>query len=176
MNVDKICEELIWYGEKDKNGKFPIFIILDFDFTLTKESSWLNGTFVENEGCFEILRKWEEEFNCKYILETMRAGDLVQPAVDFCKSKGLEFFGVGRNPLQDRDGDVTCKCWGVFDIDDRNVMIPLLCPENGRPYVNWEILEQYLTPILRKIHDRLPEMEEDVLKRKAEVENNKLNK
>ena len=171
MNVDNICEEIIWYGEKDeKTGKFGIYIILDFDYTLTKISSWANGTFEENDKCFEILKRWEEEFGCKYILETMRAGDNVKPAVDFCKSKGLEFFGIGRNPLQDRDGDTTCKCWGIFNIDDRDVMIPLIHPKDSRPYVNWELIDAYLTPILRKIAKRLPEMEDEILKKKAMVE------
>ena len=173
MNVDNICEEIIWYSEKDeKTGKYYIPVVLDFDYTLTKKSSWISGTFEENDHCFDVLKKWKEEFGCVYMLETMRAGKNVQPAVDFCKSKGLEFFGIGRNPLQDRDGDVTCKCWGIFDIDDRNVMVPLICPKDSRPYVNWELIDAYLTPILRKICNRISEMEEEILKKKKEVENN----
>ena len=30
MNVDKICEELIWYGKKFENGKYGIYIVIDF--------------------------------------------------------------------------------------------------------------------------------------------------
>ena len=173
MNVDKICEELIWYGKKDDNGKYGIYIIVDFDFTITKESSWLHGTFTENDHCIETMKKWEKEFNVKFILETMRGEKHIQPAVDFCKSKGIEFFGIGRNPLQESSSEMSCKCWGIFDIDDRNCMIPLKCPKNGRPYVDWELLDYYMTPILRKIQKRITEVEERVLeaKRLAHEEN-----
>lgn len=172
MNVDKICEEIIWYSKKDeKTGKFIIPIILDFDFTITKESSWLKGTFTENDNCIETLKKWENEFGVKYILETMRGEQHIQPAIDFCKSKGLEFFGVGYNPLQNK-GE-TCKIWGIFDIDDRNAGTFLNKPDNGRPYINWELLDAYLTPILRQVCKRIEEVEERVLeaKRLAEEEN-----
>lgn len=166
INVDKICEELIWYGKKNDNGKYEIYIVIDFDFTITKESSWQKGTFTENDHCIETMHKWEKEFGVKFILETMRGKKHIQPAIDFCKSKGINFFGIGRNPLQDSDGDLSCKCWGVFDIDDRNCMIPLKYPKNGRPYVNWEMLDIYMSPILRKICKRLEEVEERVLEAK----------
>lgn len=173
MNVDKICEELIWYGKKFEDGRFGIYIIVDYDFCLTKASSWLHGTYIENDHCFEIMKRWEKDYNVKFILETMRGKKNIQPAIDFCKSKGIEFFGIGRNPLQDSDGDLSCKCWGVFDIDDRNACIPLVCPENGRPYVDWVKVDIIMTPILAKIAKRLPEIEERVLeaKRLAHEEN-----
>jgi hypothetical protein len=96
----------------------------------------------------------------------MRGEKHIQPAIDFCKSKGIEFFGVGRNPLQDSDGDLSCKCWGVYDIDDRNAGIPLVCPEKGRPYVDWKKLDEMMTPILAQIAKRIPEVEERVLEAK----------
>ena len=171
MNVDKICEEIIWYSKRDeKTGKYIIPIVIDFDFTLTKESSWLKGTFIENDDCFAIMKRWEEDFGVKFILETMRGGKNIQPAIDFCKSKGIDFFGIGKNPLQDIDGETTCKCWGIWDIDDRNVMIPLNCPEDGRPYVNWWLLDAYLTPILKKVYKRIEEVEERVLAAKHSAE------
>ena len=173
MNVDKICEELIWYGKKFENGKYGIYIVIDFDFTITKASSWLHGTFTENDHCIETMKKWEKEFGVKFILETMRGEKHIQPAIDFCKSKGIDFFGIGRNPLQDSDGDLSCKCWGVYDIDDRNMGIPLVCPEKERPYVDWKKLDEMMTPILEKISKRIPEVEERVLeaKRLAQEEN-----
>ena len=158
MNVDKICEEIVWYSKKDeKTGRWIIPIVIDFDFTITKASSWLHGTFTENDHC----------------IETMRGENHIKPALDFCKSKGINFFGVGRNPLQDSDGDLSCKCWGLWDIDDRNCMIPLECPKDGRPYVNWVVLDMYMTPILRKVVKRIEEVEERVLeaKRLAHEEN-----
>lgn len=170
MNVDKICEEILWYSKKDENtDKWIIPVVVDFDYTLTKESSWLEGTFTKNNNCFDIMKKWEDEFGVKFMLETMRGEDNIQPAIDFCRENGIEFFGIGRNPLQDADGDTTCKCWGIWSIDDRNAGIFLHCPDDGRPYVNWEILDDYLTPILRKVYNRLPELEEQVLSNRKKI-------
>ena len=167
MNVDKICEEIVWYSKKDEEtGMWIIPIVIDFDFTITKESSWLKGTFVENDHCIDTMHKWEKEFGVKFVLETMRGGKHIQPALDFCKSKGIEFFGIGRNPLQDSDGETTCKCWGIWDIDDRNAGTFLNRPKDGRPYINWEMLDAYMTPILKKVCKRLEEVEERVLEAK----------
>lgn len=174
MNVDKICEELIWYGKRsEENHKYEIYISIDFDFCLTKISSWATGEIVKNDSCFDILKKWEKEFNCKYILDTMRTGDNLRKAVDFINENGIELYGIGKNPLQDADGQITNKSWAVFSIDDRNCMIPLICPKDSRPYVNWYVLEAYMTPILRKISKRIDEIEERVLeaKRLATEEN-----
>jgi hypothetical protein len=170
MNVDKICEEIVWYSKKDETtGKWIIPIVIDFDFTITKESSWLKGTFVENDHCIDTMHKWEKEFGVKFVLETMRGGKHIQPALDFCKSKGIEFFGIGRNPLQDADGDMSCKCWGIWDIDDRNFSIPLNCPKNNRPYVDWYELDKIATPIIKQVFDRLPFLEYEILKNKEEI-------
>jgi hypothetical protein len=167
MNVDKICEEIVWYSRKDEEtGMWIIPVVIDFDFTITKESSWLKGTFTENDHCIETMHKWEKEYGVKFILETMRGESHIKPALDFCKSKGINFFGIGRNPLQDSDGDLSCKCWGVYNIDDRNMGIPLVCPEDGRPYVDWKKLDEIMTPILAQIAKRIPEVEERVLEAK----------
>jgi hypothetical protein len=52
-------------------------------------------------------------------------------------------------------------------------MIPLKCPKDGRPYVDWEVLEMYMTPLLKKVCKRIGEVEERVLeaKRLAHEEN-----
>lgn len=171
INVDRYCEEIIWYSKKnEKNGKWIIPIVIDFDYCITKESSWLNGTFTENPGCFETLIRWQKEYGVEYILETMRGPSRIQPAIDYCAEHGVHFFGVGTNPLQSQDNDATCKCWGIFDIDDRNAGTFLNFPKDERPYINWELMSMWLTSILKQICERLPEMEDDVLRRKAEVE------
>lgn len=171
INVDRYCEEIIWYSKKnEKTGKWIIPIVIDFDYCITKESSWLNGTFTENPGCFETLIRWQKEYGVEYILETMRGPSRIQPAIDYCAENGIHFFGIGRNPLQDQDGDITCKCWGIFDIDDRNAGTFLNFPKDERPYINWELMSMWLTSILKQICERLPEMEDDVLRRKTEVE------
>jgi hypothetical protein len=68
---------------------------------------------------------------------------------------------------------MSCKCWGIWDIDDRNMGIRLICEENKRPYVNWWVLDVEMTPILNRVTKRLEEVEERVLeaKRLAHEEN-----
>ena len=72
------------------------------------------------------------------------------------RDKGIEVYGVGRNPNQDQDGNVVNKCFSVFDIDDRDVGIPVY-KEKGRkrPYVNWEEVEKLMNPILEFICSKL---------------------
>lgn len=167
-NIKDICTEIIWYGGKE-GGRWVIPIVLDFDFTVTCKSSWLDGTFVENEGCFNLLKSWTEEFNVKYVLDTMRGGKHIEPAVKYLQDNDISLLGVGRNPYQDSDGEFSPKCWGVFAIDDRNVGVPLVYPKNGRPYVDWYMVDAMLTHKLRDICKMLPVYEEEVLQRKAEV-------
>jgi len=168
MNVDKICEEIIWYSEK-KNGKFVIPIVIDFDFTLTCKSSWLDGTFEENPHAFNVVKRWINEFNVGFILETMRGEKHIQPALDFLKENGIILYGVGRNPIQDQGEDLSCKIWGVFSVDDRDACIPLICPDEDRPYVDWEALDKIMTPIIKQVHDRIPELENEVLEKKKKA-------
>ena len=173
-NLRRIAEELIWYGGKSDDGRWQIFITLDFDYTITCKGSWVSGKFVANPHAFETLRKWSENYNCKYCLNTMRDESNVGGAVEFCNQNGLEFIGVGKNPYQDIEGGNTNKVWGVFDIDDINACTKLVYPEgDGRPYVDWYAIDEELTPVLDMLAQLLPEMEEEVLETKRKVMENK---
>ena len=167
INVDAICEEILWYSTKNEDGKYRIPIVLDFDFTCTKKSSWINETWEENPHCFETLKKWEK-LGCVFILDTMRGKSKIKPAIWLYKN-GVNVYGIGRNPDQDSDGDASTKAWGVFSIDDRNVGSFLVYEEGERPYIDWFMTDTYLTPILKKIQLRLPELEEEVIRKKKEV-------
>ena len=168
QNLRKIAEELIWYGAKTEDGRWPIFISIDFDYTITCKGSWTTGKFVENPGCFETLKRWAKDYNCRYCLNTMRTGEGLEKAVKWCNDNGIEFFGVGRNPHQ-MEGQ-NQKVWGVFSIDDINAGSPLVFPEDGdRPYVDWKGIDEWLTPILNDISVLVKEMEEEVLAKKEEV-------
>lgn len=169
-NLRKVAEELIWYGGKDEDGRWPIFICVDFDYTITKKGSWRTGIFIENPHCFETLRKWAEKYNCKYCLDTMRGARGAEGPIEFCRENGIEFAGIGINPYQHFGEGMTTKCWGVYIIDDRNPTC-LVWPEDGdRPYVDWYKIDEVMTPILEELSALLPEMEEEVLYEKAMVE------
>lgn len=172
-NLRRIAEELIWYGSKSENGKWEIYICVDFDYTLTCKGAWTTGKFIENPGCFDILKRWAKDYNCKYVLDTMRGGERLLEAVKWCNENGIEFVGLNRNPHQDKDGESSNKAWCAYSIDDHNLGCPLVYPEgDGRPYVDWNCVDKMMTEILDPLSELLVEMEEEVLTVKAEVEKN----
>lgn len=109
------------YGETGMNRNFTI-ICVDFD-----------GTLVEN--------KWPEIgkpdtylfaylINCrkhgiKVILYTMREGKLLDDAVEFCKSQGLEFNAVNDNlpEIVEMYGQNSRKVYADFYLDDHSAVV-----------------------------------------------------
>lgn len=168
MNIDKWCEEIIWYFPKNENGEYQIPIALDFDYTCTKKSSWIEGTWEENPHCFETLKKWQD-LGCVFILNTFRNKEFAKKPTEWLKKNGIDIYGVGRHPMQSTNEGDSQKVWCIFNIDDMNVGTFLVCEPNERPYVNWEMTDAYLTPIIEKIRKRLPELEPSILKAKAKV-------
>src|SRR5690606_33981387 len=58
----------------------------------------------------------------KLILWTIRTGDLLQEAVDYCKANGVEFYAVNKNyPEEVLDDNVSRKLNADIFIDDRSV-------------------------------------------------------
>lgn len=59
----------------------------------------------------------------RLLLWTVRRGDLLQEAVDWCKERGVEFYAVNKNyPEEDVDnGGGYCKLDAEIFIDDRNL-------------------------------------------------------
>lgn len=162
MNVDGWCEEIIWYFPKNDNGEYQIPIALDFDYTCTKKSSWLEGTWEENPHCFETLKKWQN-MGCVFILNTFRNAEFAKKPVEWLESNGIHVYGVGKHPIQKIEDGESNKIWSIFNIDDMNVGTFLVCNKNERPYVDWELMDMYLTPIIEKMRNRIPQIEKDIL-------------
>lgn len=151
MNVNGLVEEIVTYSEKTDDGRFVIPISVDFDFTITACSSWEEGNIIENDHCFDIMKSLENDFNCKFILNTLRTGENLEKAIDFIKSHGIELYGIGRNPIQDADGEISNKIFSIFDIDDKNIGVPLIYDKCDRPFVDWKSVERKIRPILKAI-------------------------
>ena len=60
---DGLIDEILYYSERSKDGRWIIPIEVDWDYTLTKCSSWENGTMVINDEGFEIMRRWIKDYN-----------------------------------------------------------------------------------------------------------------
>lgn len=113
-----------------------------------------DGTIVEHEypeigkpvpGAFKWLKEFKNH-GADLILWTMRSdseasGNTLQQAVDFCRTNGVEFWGVNTNPTQET-WTKSRKVYAHAYIDDAAVGCPLR--ENprsgGRQFVDWDIV------------------------------------
>lgn len=93
-------------------------IAIDFDGTIVEN----NYPFIGKEKlfAFETLKELQKQDNY-LILWTYRTGKELQEAIDFCKTKGLEFYAVNKNyPEEVLDDFIPRKLDADLFIDDRN--------------------------------------------------------
>ena len=109
-NVKGLKEELEKLSEY-KNGKLVIPICVDFDSTMV--NSKYPHVISENDNCSEILKRWADDYNVGIILDTLRGGDDLKIAVEWCNSKGIPLYGVGSNPNQS-NFVFSNKSYGIF--------------------------------------------------------------
>ena len=108
-----------------------MIIAVDFDGTITKESKWPelgepNMPFIK-----ELIRRRNN--GDKLILWTCRDGDLLQAAINFCKTFGLEFDAVNENlPEIIETYGGSRKISADLYVDDKAVKT-LVKPEQPKP-------------------------------------------
>lgn len=156
MIYDGIIREILYYGERSENGRWIIPIAIDWDYTLTKCSSWLEGTMEVNYEAFNVMKRWSEEYNVGWILDTMRHDAILEEPLRILEENGIKLYGVRKNPQQDKDGNSVPKVWAVFSVDDRNVGCPVKMLDGcDRPHVDWDGVDKIMSPILKEISDKL---------------------
>ena len=152
MRYEGIIDEILFCGERSEDGRWIIPITVDWDYTITKCSSWEEGTMDVNYDAFKVMKRWIEEYNVGFILDTMRHDEILEEPLNILKENGVELYGVRKNPQQDKDESSVTKAWAVFSIDDRNIGIPVTIEEGcDRPYVDWKKVDEIMTPILEEI-------------------------
>lgn len=110
-----------------------MLIAVDFDGTIVEHAYPAIGK--EIPFSIETLKKLQDEGH-DLVLWTYRAGKELDEAVDFCKSKGLEFFAVNAAyPGDEVDSYNSRKINADVFIDDRNL--------GGLP--DWGIIYQIVT-------------------------------
>ena len=116
-------------------------IAVDFDGTIVYNFFPAMGNPVP--GAFETLRELED-LGHQLILNTVRSGQYLDEAVDFCGENGVEFWGINKNPEQ-QDYSMSPKVHAKWYIDDKAIGCPLLrsYPE-ADPYVDWDAVRQLL--------------------------------
>lgn len=123
-----------------------IILAVDFDGTLAEHRFPHIGPPVPD--AFMWLHRYVGHYDVKLILWTMRccegsAGDVLTPAIEFCRSHGIEFWGINENPQQKESRWSTSgKVYAHVYIDDAAAGTPLVHPPHGGrlPYVNWNLV------------------------------------
>ena len=96
-------------------------IAVDFDGTIVEHRYPSIGK--ELPFAIDTLRKLAEEGH-RLILWTVREGQYLDDAVEFCRSRGLEFYAVNRDyPEEEKENNqrFTRKLKADLWIDDRNL-------------------------------------------------------
>lgn len=144
------------------NKKF--YIAIDVDGTIVEHRFPDLGAEVPH--AFDWLKKFQDE-GVSLIMYTMRGHgnmtiratgqvtnrDTLQEAIDFCKSKGIEFYGINNNPDQHVWTD-SPKIWANYYIDDAAIGVPLFKPLFDRPYVDWKRVGPKVMKIIREYKKR----------------------
>jgi len=153
---DGIIDEVLYYSERSEDGRWIIPIEVDWDYTLTKCSSWETGEMEINYEAFEIMKRWTKDYNVGWILNSMRHDEILKEPLKTLEKEGVKLYGLRKNPRQDMDGNSVTKSFSVFCIDDRNVGTPVKWFENcNRPHVDWVEVDKIMSPILKHISDNL---------------------
>lgn len=78
----------------------------------------------------------------KLILWTMRSGDTLDDAVKWFRSRGIELFGIQRNPEQD-SWTSSNKCYANLYIDDAAFGCPMIFPKGFNcECVDWKAVRK----------------------------------
>ena len=154
-NMEKyngIIDEVLYYSERSEDGRWIIPIEVDWDYTLTKCSSWESGEMILNEEAFDVMKRWIKDYNVGFILNTMRHDEILKEPLRILEKEGIKLYGLRKNPLQEKEANEVTKAFAVFCIDDRNLGTPHKWYEGcNRPYVDWGQLDKLATPILEHI-------------------------
>ena len=155
---DGVVDEVLFYSERSSDGRWIIPIEVDWDYTLTKCSSWETGEMVLNEDGFDVMKRWTEKYNVGWILNSMRNDELMKEPLKTLENYGVKLYNLRKNPrqLDDETHKEVTKSFAVFCIDDRNVGVSVKWLEGcNRPHVDWEQIDKIMTPILEEISAKL---------------------
>lgn len=142
----------------------PLIIAVDFDGTLVEHAYPDIGADVSQ--AFGYLQMFQAE-RARLILWTMRDDDRDRPvlteAVNYCRDRGVGFWGVNENPEQYHWSDSPKQFAHVY-IDDAAFGCPLVHvrPMGGdhlrgtlrydalpRPYVDWTVIGPKVLDLIR---------------------------
>jgi hydroxymethylpyrimidine pyrophosphatase-like HAD family hydrolase len=97
-----------------------MIIAVDFDGTIVTHDYPRIGK--EIPFAIDSLKRLQEKPDFQLILWTVREGDLLEEAVQYCRERGLEFYAVNCNyPEESDENPEPRKLQADLFIDDRNL-------------------------------------------------------
>lgn len=101
---------------------YPMVIAVDFDGTIVENKYPAIGE--ERPYAIEVLKMLIRDRH-RLILWTVRKGELLQQAIDWCAERDVEFYAVNSDSSdmfkEERPGHFSCKINADLFIDDRNI-------------------------------------------------------
>ena len=85
-----IIDEILYYSERSEDGRWIIPIEVDWDYTLTKCSSWEEGTMDINYEAFEVMKRWSKDYNVGWILNSMRHDEILKETLEILEIEGVK--------------------------------------------------------------------------------------
>jgi len=95
-----------------------MIIAVDFDGTIVEHDYPKIGKPIP--FALDVLKKLQKEERHTLILWTVREGDLLQEAVDYCAKNGVDFYAANKN-YPEEEGDTPRKLMADIFIDDKNI-------------------------------------------------------
>jgi len=120
-------------------------IAIDFDGTIVTHAYPQLGADI---GAIPWLIQAQSR-GARLILLTMRFGQTLTEAVDFCEGRGVAFWAVNENPEQS-SWSQSPKVYAHLYIDDSALGMPLARAPGGRPHIDWHAAG----PLLNRWLDR----------------------
>lgn len=118
-----------------------LYIGLDFDGTMVEHKYPEIGAAVKD--AIETVLDLQAAGH-KIILHTMRDGERLAQAVEYLEDNGIKLYAVNENPSQKYWTKNTQKVHCNIYIDDCGLGTPLVTPQVGKPFVDWEEVRELL--------------------------------
>lgn len=121
--IDRLAEE-----------KRPFKVAVDFDGTIAEHAEFpeIGDPVPDAFLWLKRFKKWGD----RIFLWTMRSGDELEQAIEYCREHGLEFDAINEDPEQS-DWTDSPKAYANIYIDDLSAGCPLLEQGRDRPCVDW---------------------------------------
>ena len=127
-----------------------MIIAIDFDGTCVTHDYPAIGRSVGAEDVLHDITAYGHQL----VLFTMRSEEQLKQAIEWFHERHIPLYGINENPNQ-KSWTTSPKVYAQIYIDDAALGCPLIYGEHSRPYVDWTIVRELLSPILKLKEEKL---------------------